>query len=763
MDVQFKILGPIEIELEGGRIAHVPRGRALSLLALLLVRHGAAVQLDRIVDELWDGDGPQNARNAVQVVASRLRSALGEDLVVSQGGGYRLRFPARALDADRFEAGLRLGREEIARGQPRGAAVTLRHALELWRGPALADVADERFAGPEIARLEDLRLGCLSARIEADLACGRHAEVVGELEALVREHPLREGLRSQLMLALYRTGRQADALAVYRDAHRVLVEGLGIEPSPELRELESAILRQAVPEPAPARERAPVATDTRRWVTCVFSQLTGLDDAGSLDPESLRAVVKRFHDAGRAVCASYDASIIELRNDALLAVLGIPAAHEDDAQRALRAAEDLGTQVEQLPFGLRARAGVCTGEVVAATGRPEDSPVVGEPVAVAERLARSGTGGEIRLCKSTWQMVHHAARASALADGGFLLESIDPDAPAIGRRLDQPLIGREHEVGFLRDTFARVVAQRSPELLTVVGEPGIGKSRLVAELDEIAGEHATVLTGRCPAYGVGITLWPLRTVVLQARGDRSSDELAGALGIPAVAVRRVAAAVGLGDGEPGEDTDWAFLQLFGALARVGPLVIVVDDVHWAEPALLDMLLDLVASLRDASVLVVWVARPDLLEGGESRVEQGFRLTLRPLSAAASDSLLAATTAGRRLHPDAERRIAEAAGGNPLFLEQLVAYVGESRAEDALPPALQGLLSARLDQLDAAERSALALGAIVGDRFDASAVHALAAGITASRSSGPASGSSSATCWSATFLLQSGCRCGSAIR
>jgi len=727
VDVQFRILGPIEIELEA-RTARVPRGRALSLLALLLVRHGAAVHLDRVVDELWDGGGPQNARNAVHVVASRLRAALGEDLVVSEGGGYRLRIPPGALDADRFEQGLRLGREELARGDPRDAAVTLRHALELWRGPALAEVADEGFAGPEIARLDDLRLSCLSARIEADLACGRHAEVVGELQALVREYPLREALRGQLMLALYRTGRQADALAVYRDAHHVLVAGLGIEPSPELRALESAILRQDVPEPAPARERAPVATDTRRWVTCVFSQLTGLDEPGGLDPESLRAVVKRFHDAGHAVCASYGGSVVELRNDALLAVLGIPVAHEDDAQRALRAAAELGAAVEQLPFGLLARAGVCTGEVVAATGTPGAAPVVGEAVAVAERLARTAAGGEIRLSDSTWQVVRHAAQASPLGSGGFLLQSVDADAPAIARRLDQPLIGREQEVEVLRDTFARVLAERSPELLTIIGEPGIGKSRLVAELDAIAGEDGRVLMGRCPAYGVGSTLWPLREAVLQARGDRSSDELAGALGIPAVAVRRVAAAVGLADGEPGEDTDWAFLQLFGALARVGPLVIVVDDAHWAEPALLDLLLDLVSSLRGAAVLVVWVARPDLLDSGESRVEQGSRLTLRPLSAAASDSLLATAAAGR-LHPDAERRIADAAGGNPLFLEQLVAYVGESRAADALPPALQALLAARLDRLDAAERSALALGAIVGDRFDASAVHALAAGIT----------------------------------
>ena len=245
-----------------------------------------------------------------------------------------------ALDADRFEERFRLGREELARGEPWEAAATLGEALALWRGPALADVADERFAQPEVARLEDLRLGCLGERIEADLACGRHAEVAGELEALVREHPLRERLRGQLMLALYRAGRQADALAAYRDAHRALVEGLGIEPSPDLRALEAAILRQDVPEPGAAAARAAErAPDARRWVTCVVSQLAGPDEP-ALDPESLRAVVERFHATGRAVFANHGGSVVELRSDAVVAVLGVPIGPR--GRRAARAARGGG-------------------------------------------------------------------------------------------------------------------------------------------------------------------------------------------------------------------------------------------------------------------------------------------------------------------------------------------------------------------------------------------------------------------------------------
>ena len=343
--------------------------------------------------------------------------------------------------------------------------------------------------------------------------------------------------------------------------------------------------------------------------------------------------------------------------------------------------------------------------------------------------------------------MRHAARASPLEGGGFLLGGLDADAPAIARRFDQPLVGREQERNHLRDTFARVAAQRSPELLTVLGEPGIGKSRLVAELTAIAGADGTVLTGHCRPYGEGITMWPLREAVAQARGDLSADKLAAALGIPAIAVRRVAAAVGLEDGEPGEDTEWAFLQLVGALARVRPLVIVVDDAHWAEPALLDLLLELVARLRHTPLLVVWVARPDLLEHAGERLERGECLTLRPLSAGASASLLA-TIGGGRLPPAEQRQVAEAAGGNPLFLEQLMAYVGERHEADELPPALQALLTARLDRLDAAERAALALGAVAGDTFNADRSTRWPPGSHRLTSSALANSSWSATCSSA---------------
>ena len=469
-------------------------------------------------------------------------------------------------------------------------------------------------------------------------------------------------------------------------------------------------------------------------MTCVFSQLASPEEAAALDPEALRSVLERYHDAARAVCARHGGIVAELRSDAVLAVFGIPVAHEDDAQRALRAAAEMATRTEQVPFGLCARSGVCTGDVVApARGLPV-TPVIGEAVARAERLARSAVCGEIRIAESTWRLVRHAAHAAALPEGGLLLHDVDDDAPAIARSLDRPLVGRDEEVGRLREAFASVVTQNSPELITILGEPGIGKSRLVAELTAIAGERGVVLTGRCPAYGEGITYWPLREIVLEAvkaTGDRSVDELAATLGIAPSVAHRVAGSVGREEDEAGEETAWAFLQLIIALARVRPPIIVVDDVHWAEPALLDLLLDIAARLPNVPVLLVLVTRPDPFEDRPTwarRIAKAAVLRLGPLSATASRALLAAISGGR-LDTDEEQRIADTAGGNPLFLEQLVAYVGERRSTDALPPALHALLAARLDRLDTVERSVLALGAVAGDAFETASVHALATDIT----------------------------------
>src|SRR5215204_1181370 len=256
--MEFRILGPLEVWDEGSELSLGGR-KPRALLAVLLLHPNEVVPADRLIDELWGEDSPERAA-ALRVNVSRLRKALSQDVLATRSPGYVIRVEPEELDLHRFERLVDEGRGLLARGLPADASERLREALSLWRGPALADFAYESFAQTAIARLEEIRLAAVELRIEADLALGRHAELVGELEALVAEHPLRERLRRCLMTALYRSGRQAEALDAYQDARRALVDELGIDPSPALQELERAILRHdpslEVGVPAPAEERS---------------------------------------------------------------------------------------------------------------------------------------------------------------------------------------------------------------------------------------------------------------------------------------------------------------------------------------------------------------------------------------------------------------------------------------------------------------------------------------------------------------------------
>ena len=243
MPLRFRILGPLEVEGDGGEIRLGGR-KPRALLALLLLHPNEVVPADRLIDELWGEDSSEGGSGALRVNVARLRKALPEGVLTTRSPGYVVRVAPDELDLDRFARLVDEGRSLLAGGLVADASMRLREALSLWRGPALADFAYESFAQPAIARLEEIRLAATELRIDADLALGRHDEVVGELEALVAEHPLRERLRGSLMTALYRSGRQAEALDAYQNARRTLVDELGIEPSPGLQELERAILRQ---------------------------------------------------------------------------------------------------------------------------------------------------------------------------------------------------------------------------------------------------------------------------------------------------------------------------------------------------------------------------------------------------------------------------------------------------------------------------------------------------------------------------------------
>ena len=355
------------------------------LLLVLLLEANKVVAVDRLVDAVWEGSPPATAQKALHVHVSRLRKLLGRERLETISPGYRLRVEPGELDVASFEQLWYDGR--------------LVEALALWRGPPLPDLAYHELGQKEIGRLEEQRLRCLEERLDADLAAGAHDAIVVELEALVREQPLREGLRSRLMLALYRAHRQADALRVYQQSRALLVDELGIEPSRALRELHRRILEQdpaldAASAPAPSakpvgapREVAPdVALNSRKTVTTLATRVAvvGMDGAG-VDPEVQRQVSATAFAEVELAVSHHGGSVESSTSDTLSVVFGLPVVHEDDGLRAVRAAaeasvrllalaEQLGTEAKR---GIEWRIGISTGRIV--TGGPTLARV-GRPV-----------------------------------------------------------------------------------------------------------------------------------------------------------------------------------------------------------------------------------------------------------------------------------------------------------------------------------------------------------------------------------------------
>ena len=276
MGLEYRLLGPLEALAEG-RPLRIGGSRPRAVLAVLLLHAGHVVPSTRLIDEVWGDNPPDTASNVLQGYVSQLRKQLGRAAIERASRAYLLRVEREALDLDRFERLATEGASALTAGQPEQASHLLADALRLWRGPALADVVEDGILRAEAARLEELRLVALERRIEADLACGRHADVVGELQTLAADWPLRERPCALLMLALYRGGRQADALAAYRAARATLVDELGIEPGATLQELERAVLRQDPALAAPSGPVPPRAEPAQRTILAAALEPDALD------------------------------------------------------------------------------------------------------------------------------------------------------------------------------------------------------------------------------------------------------------------------------------------------------------------------------------------------------------------------------------------------------------------------------------------------------------------------------------------------------
>jgi class 3 adenylate cyclase/tetratricopeptide (TPR) repeat protein len=457
--------------------------------------------------------------------------------------------------------------------------------------------------------------------------------------------------------------------------------------------------------PAPARE-------VRKIVTIVFCDLTGSTALGDrTDPETLRATMRGYYDEMRTILERHGGTVEKFVGDAVMAVFGVPVSREDDALRAVRAAWEMRTAVGEL--GLQARIGVNTGEVVAGEG---DTLVTGDAVNVAARLEQAAEAGEVLIGTETHRHVRDAAtveQVQVTAKGkpepiaALRILELDLEASGVARRLDTPLVGRGRELALLRQTYDTVAREKSCHLFTLLGPAGVGKSRLVAEL--LAGLEAKIVRGRCLDYGDGITFWPVIAVLKQLGAETAVD---------AIATGSVS-------------SNELYLTVRRALedaAQDGPLVVVFEDIHWGEPTFLD-LLDHISDLsRGAPILLLCVARPELLDdrpgwgGGKLNATSAL---LQPLTSAESNALLDGLDANE-VDEDVRARIIETAAGNPLFVEEMLALARDGGDIHA-PSTIQALLQARLDRLDSAERSVIERGAVQGELFHRGAVQELANG------------------------------------
>jgi class 3 adenylate cyclase len=483
----------------------------------------------------------------------------------------------------------------------------------------------------------------------------------------------------------------------------------------------------------------------RRTVSVLFCDLADSTALGErLDPEPLRELMGRWYEEMRIAVERHGGTVEKFVGDAVMAVYGIPRAHEDDALRAVRAALDMQRAVERLNASLAGRAaptlririGINTGEVV--TGDHASTLATGDAVNTAKRLEQAAGGGEILIGAVTERLVRHATRlepvGSVKAKGksvhveAWRVSSAIAGAESFARRSDIPLVGRASELAILRDELTASADGPECRLVTVIGAAGVGKTRLVSELVAELGEHATVAAGRCLPYGDGITFWPLTELIRRLGGEQVLADAMASEPDAALVVERLGALGGNGTASP-EELSWAVRRLFEALARSRPLLVVLEDVHWAEPTLLDLVEHVSRWSRDTPILVLCVARPELLE--ERPEWEGVIVRLEPLSSGEATQLLDALDIGGILSSRLRIRVTEVAQGNPLYTEQLFAMLAEdARAAAelvALPPTIQALLAARLDRLDPFERELLERAAVIGKEFWPWAVAALGRG------------------------------------
>ncbi|MGC0373844.1 BTAD domain-containing putative transcriptional regulator [Streptomyces sp. SAI-229] len=833
--MQFKLLGPLEAHIDG---REVPLGgvNQRATLGLLLLNANQVVATSRIIDALWGIHAPVTSRKMVQNAASGLRRMIAEHggsrentELLTRSPGYLLSVPEDAVDVNAFQRLSKEGRAELAAGDWDSAAGSLRDALALWRGPVLSDLAETGINWPELSALESARRAVVEDLYEAELSLGRHHELVSDLEPLVEAEPDRERLCGQLMLALYRCGRQREALMVYHRTRKVLRTEFGLEPGRELRELEHKILnhhpsltpdRPATPvsvsdqapptatEPAarpavppgppvvwdadgpPAIPGGPYRTE-RKWVSVLMvrAPLTAVDD----DPERVNQALKAMTAAVTEESERFGGVLQGRMGSQWWVLFGAPHTREDDAERAIRAALALQDRFRTRPTPARAQGAdqppavslqvaVATGEVMMTHGTARDSSptdVIGGVLDTCQRLLDRVPAGRIRVCDHTSRITGDAFEYASANEP--VAERSGPSAPEFpGASTLSPFVGRDAELDTLRRLLHTIRSQHQPHLVTLLGEPGIGKSRLIHELarsDARTAEPARWLVGRVPPFGRETSLGALSEMVRGFLGITDSHPVAHVERILTDAVARLTpaederavmlhrlrplAGLGTGPGPAGchsrekAECFAVWCKFLEEIAAEQPLVVVLENLHLADDTLLDFAGYLTDHVGSVPILVIATARPELLRvrphwGGGKR--NATTLTLAPLSREESGLLLneLATHYRERERPAPPSdgtcgadpdgfgaALVRQIGGNPLFAWEFTrmyhncrqsgeadAPVGHERSRPPLPQSVYTVIAARLDRLAPEEKEVLYDAAIFGTKVWVDAIAAL---------------------------------------
>jgi DNA-binding SARP family transcriptional activator len=746
--MDIRLLGPFEVWQGSTRLAlGAPKQRAV--LAQLAIRVGEVTPAEALVDGLWPDEPPASAAKSIQVYVSNLRRILPPGAIATRGRGYALTADPELVDSVRFGRLVAAGRADLAAGRLDAAAAALRDGLALWRGPALGGLRDEAFAGEPAAALDEARIDATELLFGIDIERGRGPDVLDKIAGLVREQPLRETLRALQMRALYQAGRQADALAAYREARRVLDDELGVDPSPELQALERSILLQdrGLLGPPGARPRAATSAAERKLVTILVAVPAGPPDA---DPEQSMAVLDRF---GRVLVEEIEAAggrADRLADGAVRGVFGVPAALEDHAARALEAAVRARMRLGVGPDGTPwMHAAVDSGEVVA--GSAEGGGLVIGPAADrAIRLASLAHPGAILAGSRAEALASRFsfAEPEMATDGdvrlGYRELASDWSGATVPPGTRSRFVGRQRELGELAARQRATVDDARPALVVLVGDAGIGKSRLVEVAAHRRSEEVPAsrqLVGRCVSYGSARTYRPMADMLrahLDLRDGDPADEVLRRLGSRSI----LGLAFGIdvaADAHPlaaQERLHAAWIDLVSELVAEAPLVLTLEDLHWADEPLLELVARLIEEVT-GPLFIVATARPEFVDRWESwgapRPRFGA-LWLEPLTPAEADRLASLRLAG----PGAatiKSTVLDRAEGNPFFIEELTRGLRDETAQPGtvpgpteIPDTIQATIAARIDRLPRDAKAALHVGSVIGREFTPAAVRSVLATI-----------------------------------